>query len=96
MRHGHTVVPLPEAEIQSIHLAQLDVITADDELVDLVLAGAKFKRSIVHLAVGPGDVEQDDAVDRLFTRYKRLTPGRLYTVSTSRVKVRQLPTNAVA
>jgi hypothetical protein len=38
-----------------------------------------------------GAVEQDDAVDRLFTRYKRLTPERLYTVTETRVKVRQLP-----
>jgi hypothetical protein len=30
-------------------------------------------------------------VDRLFDRYKRLSPGRLYTVTGSRVKVRQLP-----
>jgi hypothetical protein len=36
-------------------------------------------------------VEQDDAITRLFERYKRLTPGRLYTVTGSRVKIRQLP-----
>ena len=38
-----------------------------------------------------GDIEQDDAVDRLFTRYKRLSPGRLYTITPSRVKILQLP-----
>jgi hypothetical protein len=45
----------------------------------------------VFLQLPGADVEQDDAIDRLFTRYKRLTPGRLYTVTETRVKVRQLP-----
>jgi hypothetical protein len=54
--------------------------------------GVPFGRSIVFLQLEGGDVEQDDAIDRLFKRYKRLSPGRLYTVTTSRVKVRQLPT----
>ena len=53
-----------------------------------------FNRSIVFLQLEGGDVEQDDAVDRLFQRYKRLTAGRLYTVTGSRVKVRQLPVQA--
>jgi hypothetical protein len=35
--------------------------------------------------------QQATAVDRLFERYKRLTPRRLYTVTPGRVKVRQLP-----
>jgi hypothetical protein len=50
-----------------------------------------FGRSLVYLQLEGGDVEQDDAIDRLFDRYKRLTPGRLYTVTGSRVKIRQLP-----
>jgi predicted nuclease of predicted toxin-antitoxin system len=72
---------------------QLDVITTDSNL-----AGAPysehiaFPRCIVFLNVEQGEVEQDDAIDRLFERYKRLTPGRLYTVTASRVKIRQLPT----
>jgi hypothetical protein len=71
---------------------QLDILTTDP-----VLAAAPFdlnfwfNRSIVFLQLEGGDVEQDDAVDRLFERYKRLTPGRLYTVTSTRVKVRQLP-----
>jgi hypothetical protein len=47
---------------------------------------------MVYLQLDGGDVEQDDAIDRLFKRYKRLSPGRLYTVTAARVKVRQLPT----
>ncbi len=50
-----------------------------------------FQRSIVYLQLDGADVEQDDAIDRLFERYKTPTPGRLYTVTGSRVKVRQLP-----
>ena len=34
---------------------------------------------------------QAPAIDRLFERYKRLTPRRLYTITASRVKIRQLP-----
>jgi hypothetical protein len=53
--------------------------------------GKSFRRSIVYLQLQGGEVELDDAVDRLFTRFKRLTSGRLYTVTATRVKVRQLP-----
>ena len=35
--------------------------------------------------------DQGRAIERLFDRYQRLTPGRLYTVTASRVKIRQLP-----
>jgi hypothetical protein len=35
--------------------------------------------------------DQDKAIDRLFERYPRLTPRRLYTITPSRVKIRQLP-----
>jgi predicted nuclease of predicted toxin-antitoxin system len=73
---------------------QLEVMTADAALPESLFTSetSNFKRLIVHLNVDPGEVEQDDAVDRLFARYKRLTPGRLYTVTATRVKVRQLPT----
>lgn len=32
-----------------------------------------------------------EAIDRLFERYPRLTSKRLYTITPSRVKIRQLP-----
>jgi len=71
---------------------QWDVITADPALANSPFEnGRTFGRSIVFLQLDGGDVEQDDAVDRLFERYKRLSPGRLYTVTGTRVKVRQLP-----
>ncbi|MBV8782360.1 MAG: hypothetical protein JO353_13265 [Phycisphaerae bacterium] len=91
IRHEHKAVPLPERSWKEIRGAQLDVITADGDWVAEALRGETgFNRSIIYLLVGPGEVEQDDAVDRLFTRFKRLVPGRLYTVTNSRVKVRQL------
>jgi len=101
-RHGHeTRAPAdigltPEAGLHDVlrtaHKNQLDTITLDANLVQSLFDEPfAFDRSIVFLHVGKGDVEQDDAVDRLFKRYKRLTPGRLYTITDSRVKVRQLP-----
>jgi hypothetical protein len=102
VRHGHVAqkpvdVGLPEgapaAEVfEAANGKQLDILTNDAELVKAPFESAvKFGRSIVFLQLEGGDVEQDDAIDRLFKRYKRLTPGRLYTVTGSRVKIRQLP-----
>src|SRR6478672_11926019 len=101
-RHGHAVQTPAEAGLtdgaparevfETAHKKQLDVVTADGKIVnDLYESPVRFGRSLVFLQLQGGAVEQDDAVDRLFTRYKRLTPGRLYTVTETRVKVRQLP-----
>jgi hypothetical protein len=103
-RHEHVVQDVPEGDLpptapphevlRFAHAKQLDVMTNDPALQAAALAPEfAFGRSIVYLQL-PGDaVEQDDAIDRLFTRFKRLTPGRLYTVTESRVKIRQLPSN---
>jgi hypothetical protein len=102
-RHGHQVVELPDLAspsaaqpadvLAAAKKAQLDVLTADAALAAAPFQQtAAFNRSLVFLQLSGGDIEQDDAIDRLFARYKRLTPGRLYTVTGSRVKVRQLPT----
>ena len=82
-----------EDVLKAAQKAQLDLLTTDARLVDAVFApeAPRFGRSVVYLQLEGGDVEQDDAVGRLFERYKRLTPGRLYTVTGSRVKIRQLP-----
>ena len=101
MRHGHTATPIDHsfddsAELfKHAHQKQLDLITTDRSLVDH--AGdlrKKFDRSIVYLQLAGGEIEQDDAIDRLFTRYKRLKPGMLYTVTETRVKIRQLSSTA--
>jgi hypothetical protein len=95
--NGATVAVAPESPhgevLKAAHKAQLDVMTSDPKLVEASFAeGATvFGRSIVYLQLEGGDVEQEDAVTRLFDRYRRLTPGRLYTVTGSRVKIRQLP-----
>ena len=97
-RHGHSVEKLEEIGdmselLKTAGTKKLDIITADSELAEAPFAGGpRFGRSIVYLQLAGGDVEQDDAIDRLFKRYKRLTPGRLYTVTAARVKIRQLPT----
>jgi hypothetical protein len=71
---------------------QWDVMTTDSKLADAIFEkDVPFARTIVYLQLEGGDVEQDDAVDRLFNRYKRLSPKRLYTVTGTRVKIRQLP-----
>jgi hypothetical protein len=101
-RHGHEVVDpatgdlTPESEpaavLEAARDGQLDLLTADAALAHAPFELAFwFNRSMVFLQLEGGDVEQDDAVDRLFQRYKRLAPGRLYTVTATRVKVRQLP-----
>ena len=101
-RHGHDVVEstsvglTPESSTEEVLAAarkdQLDLLTADQAMAQAPFdQDFWFNRSMVFLQLEGGDVEQDDAVDRLFERYKRLTPGRLYTVTGTRVKVRQLP-----
>jgi hypothetical protein len=101
VRHEHVASTLadlkieasdPDEVLKQAHSRQLDVITSDPNLANAPFErGVTFGRSIVFLQLQGGDVEQDDAVDRLFERYKRLSLGRLYTVTGTRVKVRQLP-----
>jgi hypothetical protein len=101
-RHEHVVHLLAEADLlpestpgEVLRVAagkQWDILTADAALARSPFEEpTAFNRSIIFLQLPAGDVEQDDAIDRLFTRYKRLTPGRIYTVTEGRVKVRQLP-----
>jgi hypothetical protein len=82
----------PPADIlQAARKAQLEIMTDDPALAHApFVLDLRFGRTMVFLNVEKGDVEQDDAIDRLFNRYKRLSPGRLYTVTGSRVKIRQL------
>lgn len=102
VRHGHVVQTLADLELEdSIEPAeligiaqkkQLDLVTTDKSLAhNPIDTKQKFGRSIVYLQLAGGEVEQDDAIDRLFARYKSPKPGMLYTVTETRVKVRQLP-----
>lgn len=83
--------PLLEV-LKAAQAKQWDVVTTDQDLAHTPFeAQFPFSRCIVYLQLEGGDVEQDDAIDRLYERYKRLSPRRLYTVTGSRVKIRQLP-----
>lgn len=102
VRHGHQLrdqlqagLP-PDSSVEEVlkkaQDGQLDLLTTDADVVAAIFErGIGFSRSIVFLQLAGGEVEQDDAVDRLFKRYPRLSPRRLYTVTETRVKVRQLP-----
>ena len=101
-RHEHQVHELKELDLPSdvphsdilkfAQKKQWEILTTDPALADAPFAqNIPFNRTIVHLHLEGGDVEQDDAIDRLFQRYKRLAPRRLYTVTPTRVKIRQLP-----
>jgi predicted nuclease of predicted toxin-antitoxin system len=100
-RHGHSAHAPQELEIDALDPSELlkvarekrvEIITTDQALASAPYElSVLFDRVIVFLQLEGGDVEQDDAIDRLFERYKRLTPGRLYTVTGTRVKIRQLP-----
>ena len=82
----------PADTLKFAHLKQWEILTNSPDLATEPFTGSqRFNRTIVYLQLPGGEVEQDDAIDRLFARYKRLVPGRLYTVTESRVKIRQLP-----
>ena len=82
----------PNEVLDAARKAQLEIVTADAALAQAPFEQpSRFARTMVFLNVEGGDIEQDDAIDRLFARYKRMSPGRLYTVTASQVKVRQLP-----
>jgi hypothetical protein len=72
---------------------QWNLVTTDTEFVrNLYEKKVEFAGVIVQLLDDPQVLQnQGAAIDRLFERYKRLTPRRLYTVTASRVKIRQLP-----
>ena len=101
-RHGHEsrqptdvglgADALPDEVFETARKQQLEILTADAALAQAPFEQpSRFVRTMVLLNVEGGDVEQDDAIDRLFTRYKRLSPGRIYTITGGRVKIRQLP-----
>jgi hypothetical protein len=102
VRHGHLVHRVadlnlaPEADLAQVLTAcqsrRWDILTADAALAAAPFDhDLPFNRTIVYLQLGAGQAQHNDAIDRLFQRYRRLCPRRLYTVTASRVKVRQLP-----
>ena len=100
-RHGHKASTATEAEfdvgtsaaelLSAAHRKQFDILTNDRELAQFArTTSLKFDRSIISLQLEGQEIEQDDAVDRLFARYKSPKPRQLYTVTETRVKVQQL------
>ena len=88
--------PTPREIVWTANKKQWDLITNDSELIQWIYEDRfPFRRSIVFLQLAGGEAEQDEAINRLFARYKRLAPCRLYTVTGSRVKIRQLPAGRV-
>ena len=86
----------PVAEVlKTCRRTQHELLTASADFLDAALPASGraevFGRVMVYLLDAN---DQAESVKRLFARYKRLTPGRLYTVTAGRVKVRQLPTGA--
>jgi hypothetical protein len=83
---------------------QWNLLTTDNEFVRrLYEEHISFSGTLVLLLDASGDAvkansaaTQSGAIDRLFERYPRLTARRLYTVTPSRVKIRQLPGAAQA
>jgi len=81
------------ALFQQLAQKQWNLLTTDTALIrDLYERKLAFPGIIVMILEDAGGTQdQGKAVDRLFDRYKRLTPGRLYTITPNRVKIRQLP-----
>ena len=88
---GETPAPSsPEELLRELARRQWCLLTADRDFVHQVYdQGLKFNLCMV-LLIAQAD-QHSSSVDRLFERYKRLSPKRLYTVTPGRVKVRQLP-----
>ncbi|HTV49173.1 MAG TPA: hypothetical protein VMG59_12095 [Phycisphaerae bacterium] len=104
-RHGHTVhthtdlaevalapdTLLPEDLLKHLTTRQWNLLTTDRDLVQAVYElKLSFPNCIVFLQ-GDSGVDPATAMDRLFERYPRLAPRRLYTITRGRVKIRQLP-----
>jgi len=94
IRHEHKIHAAPEGDLfAAARQNQWEIITTDSAIALAPFdRRERFKGSIVYLQLTGTDEELAAAIDRLFERFPRLNPGRLYTVTASRVKVRQLPT----
>ena len=83
----------PQAFLELLTARQWQLVTTDAALVRAVYEQKLAFSGIIVMMLDdpekPGG--QGGAVDRLFERYHRLMPGRLYTITPSLVKIRQLP-----
>lgn len=88
----------PEELLKLLAKKQWNLFTTDGAFVEKMYEQhVEFPGVVVLLLDDPAVLDdQAPAVDRLFERYKRLTPRRLYTITPSKVKIRQLPGAAQA
>ncbi len=90
---GSPTIAIDPAELfQSLARRQWFLLTNDAALVHQMFEEKiPYPGIIILLINAPDAPAQSAALDRLFERYKRLTPKRLYTITPNRVKIRQLP-----
>ncbi len=81
----------PEALLPLLEKKQLQLLTTDSAFIHALYEQKVQFAGVIVLILDAEEGHQRGAVDRLFERYRRLTPRRLYTVTASRVKIRQLP-----
>lgn len=82
----------PKELLPLLEKKQWQLLTTDAAFVrEMYEQKYPFSGIIVLLLESVAGTGQAGGIDRLFERYKRLTPRRLYTVTASRVKIRQLP-----
>jgi hypothetical protein len=81
---------LPEL-LTLLQRRQWNLLTTDGELVRNVYDKKAAFDGLIVLILEAATQDQAGAIRRLLERYRRLTPGRLYTITPSRVKIRQLP-----
>ena len=88
----------PRVLLPLLEKRQWNLLTTDTAFIHaLYEQKVQFSNTIVLILDDPNDLhDQGAAITRLFERYKRLSPRRLYTVTRSRVKIRQLPGAAQA
>lgn len=86
----------PEDLLPLLEKKQLQLLTTDSAFVKALYEAKVQFSGVIVLLLNATDGTQAEAIDRLFERYPRLTPRRMYTVTGSRVKIRQLPGAAQA
>jgi hypothetical protein len=87
-----SILSSPALLLPLLEKKQWNLLTTDADFIhQLYEKKYPFPGTIILLLENPSDPSHARAIDRLFERYKRLSPRRLYTITPSRVKIRQLP-----
>lgn len=84
----------PRELFKLLQAKQWHLFTTDADLIhQMYEEKIEFPGGVIVFMMDNPDVlnDQGEAVDRLFERYRRLTPKRLYTITASKIKIRQLP-----